>query len=109
MPNFHFLREVLESGDIKRITGSFSNYDLVVIDEAQHIHNIGFALKVLVDQLPNLKVLVSGSSSFGLSNKIGEPLTGRQRIMTLFPIAYMELTDYLGNMDALSGLEQLLL
>ena len=103
------LRDVLESGDIKRITGNFNNYDLIVIDEAQHVHNIGFALKILVDQLPELKVLVSGSSSFDLSNKVGEPLTGRQRIMTLFPIAYMELANYLGNMDALSSLEQLLI
>lgn len=103
------LREVLESGNIKRITGNFNNYDLIVIDEAQHVHNIGFALKILVDQLPKLKILVSGSSSFDLSNKIGEPLTGRQRIMNLFPIAYMELANYLGNMDTLASLEQLLI
>lgn len=103
------LREILESEDIKRIRGSFINYDLVVIDEAQHVNNIGLGLKMLVDQLPDLRVLVSGSSSFDLSNKLGEPLTGRQRIMTLFPIAYMELVNFSGSMDALSSLEELMI
>ena len=103
------LREVLESSDVKRISSTFQNYDLVAIDEAQHVHDIGLALKIMVDQLPDLKVLVSGSSSFHLSNKLGEPLTGRQRIMVLFPIAYMELANSYGNMHALSSLEELMI
>jgi len=103
------LREIMESGNIKRIIGSFKNYDLVVIDEAQHIQSIGLALKLLVDHLPDIKVLVSGSSSFDLSNKLGEPLTGRQRIMNLFPVAFSELANTYGNMDALASLEELLI
>ena len=103
------LREILESSDVKRIINAFKEYDLIVIDEAQHIHNIGSALKILVDQLPNIKVLVSGSSSFDLSNKLGEPLTGRQRIMNLFPIAYSELTSSYGGMDTLARLEELII
>lgn len=102
------LKEILESSDVKRIASIFNAYDLVVIDEAQHVHNIGLALKIMVDHIPCLNVLVSGSSSFDLSNKLGEPLTGRQRIMNLFPIAYMELDSTYGTMDSLSRIEELM-
>lgn len=102
------LREVLESDNIRRMTSTFQGYDLIVIDEAQHVKNIGMSLKILVDQLPQVRILVSGSSSFDLSNKLGEPLTGRQRIMNLFPIAYMELVNTYGNMEAFSNLQELL-
>lgn len=102
------LQEILQSNDVKRIKSTFSSYNLVVIDEAQHVHNVGQAIKILVDQLPDLSVLVSGSSSFDLSNKLGEPLTGRQRIMNLFPISYMELANTFGNMESLSSVEELM-
>ena len=63
---------------------SISNYrhllngvDLLAIDEAQHIPDIGAKLKLMVDEIPNIRILVSGSSSFDLFNKSGEPLVGR--------------------------------
>jgi predicted AAA+ superfamily ATPase len=103
------LADILESCDVKRIIASFSNYDLIGIDEAQYVKNIGLALKIMVDNFPEKKIIVSGSSSFELSSKIGQPLTGRQRIMTLFPVAYMELAEFYGNMDAQSKIEELLI
>ncbi|MDA3800425.1 MAG: ATP-binding protein [Kiritimatiellae bacterium] len=102
------LQEVLESCDVQKIVSAFSAYDLIGIDEAQYIKNIGMALKILVDHLPDKKIIVSGSSSFELSNQIGQPLTGRQKIMQLFPVAFMELSDSYGYMDALGKLEELL-
>jgi uncharacterized protein len=103
------LKEVLESCDVQKIVSAFSAYDLIGIDEAQYIKNIGMSLKILVDHLPDKKILVSGSSSFELSNQIGQPLTGRQKIMQLFPVAFMELSDSYGYMDALGKLEELLI
>jgi len=103
------LQEILESCDVKKIVAAFSNYDLIGIDEAQYVKNIGMALKILVDNFPDKKIIVSGSSSFELSSQIGQPLTGRQRILTLFPVAYMELAEFYGNMDALSKIEELLI
>ncbi|MFT5885692.1 MAG: putative AAA+ superfamily ATPase [Arcticibacterium sp.] len=50
---------------------------LVMIDETHEVPNIGKALKLMVDELPKVKVLVSGSSAFDLSNNLGEPLVGR--------------------------------
>ena len=79
----------------KQVVGSSQ---LLVIDEAQKIPNIGTALKLVVDNIPDIIVIVTGSSSFDLSNATSEPLTGRKNIITLYPIAIAELakthTDY---------------
>lgn len=71
---------------------------LLVIDEAQAIAEIGIKLKVLIDSQSELKILVSGSSSFDLNNEIGEPLVGRKMEYFLYPFAQLELAsseDYL--------------
>lgn len=81
----------LSSADFSRILPYAEDYELLVIDEAQQIPNIGTALKILVDQLPHLRIIATGSSSFDLANKIGEPLTGRKRTITMYPLAQMEL------------------
>ena len=66
-------------------------YDLLAIDEAQNIPNVGMALKIIVDQVPGIRVIATGSSSFELAGQVGEPLTGRKRTLTLFPVAQSEL------------------
>jgi uncharacterized protein len=67
------------------------NYDLVILDEAQKIPNIGNALKLMVDRHPEKYFIATGSSSFDLANKTGESLTGRKRLLTLYPISQLEL------------------
>ena len=99
------LRKVMESGDLSKITSFFTGYELVVIDEAQKIENIGIALKILVDQVEGIKVIATGSSSFDLSNKIGEPLVGRQTVLHLFPVSALELIENYGRMRVHEGLE----
>ena len=103
------VREIFESQSIQRIKSSFKEYDLIVIDEAQHISNIGLGLKMLVDSVPSIKVIASGSSSFDLSNKLGEPLTGRQRIGVLYPLSMLEIKNQYGAMEVQAGLEEYLL
>lgn len=102
------LREIFASQQLRRITSAFTGYDLVVIDEAQHIPNIGLGLKMLVDHVPSVKVIASGSSSFDLSNKLGEPLTGRQKIATLYPLSVIELKKQFGAMEILQSLDDYL-
>lgn len=63
---------------------------LVIIDEAQRVRNIGLTLKLLVDNAPDLQVIATGSSSFDLSNKIAEPLTGRAYEFNLGPLFFLE-------------------
>jgi len=69
-----------------------ADIDLLIIDEAQIVPEIGKSLKLLIDSFPKLTILASGSSAFELSNKTGEPLVGRQVRFQLFPIAQMELS-----------------
>lgn len=64
---------------------------LLIIDEAQKIPEVGSSLKLLVDSLPNLKIIASGSASFSLSQKVGEPLTGRKKTIHLYPVSAREL------------------
>jgi len=64
---------------------------LLVIDEAQKINEIGLSLKIMVDMLEKIKIIATGSSSFELSNQIGEPLVGRKWSFFLYPIAQMEI------------------
>jgi len=65
----------------------------LIIDEAQHIPQIGQKLKLIVDEIPGIKVIATGSSVFDLNNKLGEPLVGRQNTLQLFPIAQAELNN----------------
>lgn len=72
---------------------------LIVLDEAQHIENIGLTLKVLVDTFPQVQFIATGSSSFDLSSKISEPLTGRLRQYLLLPLSMEELRQQFSLID----------
>ena len=85
--------DVLSRRDLERMKLLVEGYELLFIDEAQRIPDIGINLKLLHDSLPNLKIVATGSSSFDLANQVKEPLTGRTWTYTLFPIALRELTD----------------
>ena len=69
--------DVLSSRDLNQLRLLVEGYDLIFIDEAQRIPDIGLNLKILRDGLPQLKIIVTGSSSFELANRTQEPLTGR--------------------------------
>lgn len=86
-------QQLLSSQDFAAILEYIAGYDLLVIDEAQHIPHIGQALKIIVDQRPDIRVIATGSSSFELSSQIGEPLTGRKRTVTLYPVSQLELKE----------------
>lgn len=102
------LREILESESLERIKSSFAGYDLVVIDEAQKIRNVGVGLKLIVDHLPQTAVIATGSSSFDLAGKVGEPLTGRKRTLVLYPLSVLETKSQFGPMWPQEKLEELL-
>lgn len=102
------VRDVLNANNFSRIIPYFSGYDLIVIDEAQKVQHIGQGLKILVDQIPNVKIIATGSSSFDLSNKIGEPLVGRQRVKRLYPLSVQELIVHYGEAYVWEQLDNLL-
>ena len=84
-------QQILSSQDFGEILSYVEGYDLLAIDEAQNIPNVGMGLKIIVDQVPGIRVIVTGSSSFELAGQVGEPLTGRKRTLTLYPLAQQEL------------------
>lgn len=84
-------QQILSSQDFEQILSYIEGYELLAIDEAQNIPNIGMGLKIIVDQVPNIRVIVTGSSSFELAGQVGEPLTGRKRTLTLYPLGQSEL------------------
>jgi uncharacterized protein len=79
---------------------------LLIIDEAQAVPNIGQILKFMIDTIPTLTILVTGSSSFDLLNKAGEPLTGRKIQFNLYPFSQLELTAIETYVDAVQHLEE---
>lgn len=83
--------------------------DLLAIDEAQNIPDIGKVLKFIVDEFPLMKVLVTGSSSFDLVNKAGEPLVGRGTKLLLSPFSSEELSQNESPLDSQRNLDQRLI
>ena len=101
--------EVFSSRDPKLILDRIAGYDTVFIDEAQRIFQIGLSLKILIDARPELSVIVTGSSSLDLSGKLGEPLTGRQVPLRLFPLSVGEMRSTMNNFEIKHNLEDFLI
>lgn len=87
----------------------FAEIDLLVIDEAQHIADIGQILKLIVDTQKNLSVIASGSSSFDLQNTAGEPLVGRSYEFRLYPLSVSEILTQTTRVEMMQQLEWQLL
>ena len=68
----------LTNRNLKELQMFIGANKFVVIDEAQKVDNIGLTLKIIVDNLPDIQVIATGSSAFELRNRLNEPLTGRK-------------------------------
>jgi uncharacterized protein len=101
--------EVINSNSFSKIKEYVAGYDLIIIDEAQKIKNIGEGLKIIVDEIPGIKVIATGSSSFDLAGQIGEPLTGRKIVLTLFPVSQIEISNMYNNHDLRNNLPDYLI
>jgi len=93
------VREELHNTTSTRIKTIIAKSKIVVIDEAQRIPDIGLTLKLMVDTLPNVQVIASGSSAFELANRVNEPLTGRKYEFMLFPVSFGELVGHHGILE----------
>lgn len=102
------LQRILATESVSEYKRYFGNYDLLIIDEAQAVPNIGIALKLLVDTLSDIKIIASGSSSFNLANLVSEPLVGRYEKYTMYPISYTEYTQNYSPIEAKQYLNQFL-
>ena len=102
-------RHVLGSQDMDQLRDYVSGYDLLAIDEAQQIPNIGMGLKILIDEIPGLHIIATGSSSFDLTQATGEPLTGRKRVICLYPVSQLELVSSYNKYELKEQLEDFLI
>ena len=82
------IQELFSNMTSTRIRAILGSKRLLVIDEAQRISDIGLRLKLITDQVPDVQVIATGSSSFELANKVNEPLTGRKREFHMYPLRY---------------------
>jgi len=77
-----------------RLRALLGNSRYLVIDEAQRIKDIGLRLKLVTDQIPDVQVIATGSSSFQLAKGVKESLTGRKREFRMFPLTFKEMVDH---------------
>lgn len=84
---------LLEEQSVANYRHLLEGVDLLAIDEAQNIPGIGSKLKLIVDEIEGVRVIASGSSSFDLLNKAGEPLVGRSTQFHLTPFSQKEIAS----------------
>lgn len=88
------VREYLGSRSLVKLREFVGRNRLLVIDEAQYVPEIGLNLKMLVDSVPDLRIIATGSSSFALARDTGEPLTGRAYTLRLLPLSQAEISPH---------------
>lgn len=99
------IREIMGNATSTRLKTIVGNHKLVVIDEAQRIENVGLALKLIVDNMPDVRVVASGSSALELANRIHEPLTGRKSSLHMYPLAFEEMVEHTSLVDEMRLIE----
>jgi hypothetical protein len=97
--------ETLANANTEILKSIIGNHKYVFVDEVQRIPNIGLKLKIMVDQLKDVQVIVSGSSSLDINNVTQEPLTGRKFEFHMFPVSWNEFENSVGYMKAQQQLE----
>lgn len=102
-------RTLLTEPNTEQIRTLLGKYKYIFIDEAQRIKGIGLTMKIITDRFKDVQLFTSGSSSFDLSNRINEPLTGRKWEYQLFPISWEEYENHHGFLHAEQNLENRLL
>jgi len=102
------VQQGLERQEAESLRAFLGEQDLVVLDEAQNVNEIGKVLKILVDTYPEMQIIATGSSTFDLANKTGEPLTGRMYSFVLYPLSLQEIAGTDGYSVIDPRLEQLL-
>ena len=93
------IQELFSSITSTRIRAILGSKRLLVIDEAQRISDIGLRLKLITDQVPDVQVIATGSSSFELASKVNESLTGRKREFRMYPLTFGEMVQHTQFLD----------
>ena len=95
------VRNLFDNLSSTRAKAIIGKNNILIIDEAQRITNIGLKIKLFTDQVEGVQVIATGSSSFELANRLNEPLTGRKREFKMFPITFSEMVNHTSLLDEL--------
>ena len=87
---FH-IKKLFEEPTLEKLRQVVGDNKIVLIDEAQQIKNIGLCLKLMIDNIPNVQFIASGSSALEIADEIFEPLTGRHFTFHLYPLSVEEI------------------
>jgi hypothetical protein len=98
--------DVLKKRSVENYRRLLGNKKVLVIDEAQKIPEIGQILKLVVDEIKGIKIIVTGSSTFDLNDKLGEPLTGRKITFNMYPLAQIEFSKTENLIQTKDNLEE---
>lgn len=102
-------QRLLENSSVQRLKSIIGRNEIIIIDEAQEVPNIGKTVKLIIDYIENICPIISGSSSFELSNELNEPLTGRNYAFNLFPVSFGEMVRHSDLRTELQQTEQRLI
>jgi len=103
------VRSSLHDASIASLRRQTAGFKYVFIDEAQRIDNIGLTIKMIVDNIPEVKIVATGSSAFELANRISEPMTGRKWEFLLLPLSFKEMANHHGLLTEMSLLNHRLI
>jgi len=92
-------RALFQSASVTQLKKLIGKNEIVIVDEAQRIKNIGVGLKLITDGIPEVQLLVTGSSSLELNSTINEPLTGRKWEYQLYPLSFAEMVNHHGLLE----------
>lgn len=95
------VKELFSDITSTRLRNIIADHRIVVIDEAQRIQDIGLKIKLITDNIPDVQVIATGSSSFKLASKTNEPLTGRKREYKMFPLTFGEMVNHTNLLEEL--------
>jgi uncharacterized protein len=103
------VRRLLDDPNTEQIRQLIGEAEIVFLDEAQRLQNIGLTAKIITDQFKDKQLILSGSSAFDLNSSIQEPLTGRKWSFNLFPVSWKEWQDHVGYLKSEQDLENRLI
>jgi len=100
------VRELLDNPTSSRLRAIIGKHRIFCVDEAQRVANVGLTLKLVIDQIPEVQVVATGSSALELNAGIAEPLTGRKYEFALYPLCFSEMVAHHGLLEERRWLEQ---
>lgn len=103
------MESILSNTTSTRLKSLIGKNKVVIIDEAQKIPNIGLTIKLIVDNIRNVQVIATGSSSLDLTGKVNEPLTGRKFEYNLYPLSFGEMMEHTSAIEEKRMLEHRLI